>query len=216
MERVGGFECNPRVQQRDEPHKSDLPLRAFLVGMAKRQKGATMIHQVTIFVPGVPQPGGSKTANKGGGVHDANKKTKPWQACVSAAANDAWKKEPLRGEIVLEMIFYRPRPTGQYGTGRNIGILKDSAPPMPIVTPDLTKMLRSTEDALVGIVIGDDCQVVHTEQWKVYCTDHPEGKVGALITVGLWEQSDHEELMRLVASRFEDAKECKRNAQRNP
>ena len=67
---------------------------------------------------------------------------------------------PLDGPLVASMVFTFARPKGHYRTGRNAHLLRDSAPARPHGMPDLSKILRSTEDALKGIVWHDDARVV--------------------------------------------------------
>ncbi len=65
--------------------------------------------------------------------------------------------------------FQVARPKSHFGTGCNKAVLKLGAPAMPIMKPDLTKLVRSTEDALAGILWRDNCQVVGQEAQKRYC-----------------------------------------------
>ncbi len=119
---------------------------------------------ISFFVPGIPAPGGSKIAGFSsktgrGFVRPASKKTKPWMAVVSFYAQQYYKGEILTGPLRLSMTFFMPRPKSHYGTGRNAGVLKLTAPYWHTSMPDRTKLLRSTEDALKGIVWKDDSQV---------------------------------------------------------
>lgn len=139
---------------------------------------------------GTPKPAGSKAAypyrKKGGGLgigigHD-NPKTASWMGSVSAAAADAMSDKVglLEGPLELRVVFTVARPKGHFGTGKNAGKLKDSAPLFPAKKPDVLKLGRAVEDAMTGIVYRDDSQtvVVHlTKRWGT-----PEG---AIITV--WE-----------------------------
>lgn len=72
--------------------------------------------------------------------------------------------------IVLEMVFYRPRPAGHFGTGRNADVLKDSAPPAPSTKPDVDKLARAVLDALKSVAWHDDGQVVGAPAWKEFGT----------------------------------------------
>ena len=124
---------------------------------------------VEFFVPGVPKPGGSKRAfvNPKTGqaiITDACKKNKQWRDSVAAAAIEAYQGQPLIGLVGFQMDFYFARPRGHFGTGKNAAKLKSSAPPAPPVKPDLTKVIRSTEDALTRILWRDDSQVI--AQWN--------------------------------------------------
>lgn len=139
---------------------------------------------VTIFVSGEtvefevlgrPQPAGSKKAFKHPHtgriiVTDDAKKSAPWkqQVAGAAAAQLELDGELLRGPLKLEVCFYLARPKGHYGSGRNAGVLKASAPEYPAVKPDTTKLLRAVEDALTGVVWADDAQVVDQAAYKRY------------------------------------------------
>ncbi len=64
--------------------------------------------------------------------------------------------------------FFVTRPREHYGSGKNANILKPSAPSHPTGRPDVTKLIRSTEDALTGIVWRDDAQIVEQIGHKGY------------------------------------------------
>lgn len=134
---------------------------------------------VTFSVIGHPQPAGSKTAFKrGSGVNvvDANPNAKGWQNEVAVVAMQAMIDggvEMFEGPVGIAVVFTLMRPKGHYGSGRNAGVLKDSAPKWPIVKPDSTKLLRGVEDAMTTIVWRDDSQVVEQTVSKVYGS--PEG-----------------------------------------
>jgi Holliday junction resolvase RusA-like endonuclease len=129
--------------------------------------------QIKFFVPGTPAPGGSKRGfyikNIGRVVMaPASNKTKPWMAIVSAFAKEAYQGELLQGALKLTFEFRLLRPKTHYGTGKKANILKSSAPIYSTVKPDLTKLERSTEDALVGIIMRDDSQVAEKATKKIY------------------------------------------------
>lgn len=121
---------------------------------------------ITVF--GEAQPGGSKRAVPLGGrnptgrwgVVDANRRAGPWKESVAQEAGFRYQGSLLTMPIVAEMIFYRVRPKGHFGTGRNEGIVKDSAPAYPAGRPDVLKLARAVEDALTGIVWADDALIV--------------------------------------------------------
>jgi crossover junction endodeoxyribonuclease RusA len=69
------------------------------------------------------------------------------------------------------MVFTMPRPRVHYGTGRNEGVLKPRfLNAVPDRIPDLSKLCRSTEDALTDAgVWADDARVVrYGDLGKVY------------------------------------------------
>lgn len=126
----------------------------------------TPVDVLSFTVLGDAQPGGSKRAFKHPHtdriiVTDANKKAKGWQHVVGQEAFVAMgPRELWIGPLVVEFTFYRPRPNGHYGQGRNAGQVKASAPAYPITRPDVLKLARAAEDALTGIVWRDDAQIV--------------------------------------------------------
>lgn len=144
--------------------------------------------ELSFTVLGKPQPAGSKRAfaiRKGGvptgqiAVTDANAKSKPWQQQVKLAAREAVASSPaalqwtstgpvLEGPLSFSMTFYTSRPKSHYGTGKNAGRLKDSAPALPTSKPDVTKLVRGVEDALTGVVWRDDSQVTDQSACKRY------------------------------------------------
>ena len=139
---------------------------------------------LTFTVLGRPQPGGSKKPVRAGGKPDGRiilkedaKKSKPWRALVAAAALDALMASGDNaallfpaGPLVLEVDFYLARPASHFGSGRNAGRVRESAPRYPTVRPDSTKLIRALEDALTGLVWRDDAQVVTQVVRKRYGT----------------------------------------------
>ena len=124
---------------------------------------------IDFWVPGIPQPGGSKKGfyNPKLGftkIVDTNEaKVKPWRATVSQAAIDSGAAL-LDGPLRVRFDFVFPRPKGHFGKRG----LKVNAPPFHSVRPDATKLIRSTEDALKGILWRDDSQIVTQAATKRY------------------------------------------------
>jgi Holliday junction resolvase RusA-like endonuclease len=154
---------------------------------------------VTIRVFGSPAPQGSKSGfaiKKGGvytgrvGMKESSKHVDPWRADVKAAALEVMgngARPALDGPLRVEMIFTFTRPVGHYGTGRNAGQLRASAPQRPAGMPDLSKLARSTEDALTQAgVWADDSRVVeYARLAKVYADEDLDALAlpGAVIRV---------------------------------
>ncbi|MDX3248819.1 RusA family crossover junction endodeoxyribonuclease [Streptomyces sp. ME18-1-4] len=146
---------------------------------------------ISFPVYGLPAPQGSKRHVGNGVMIESSAKVKPWRQDVKQAALDAvaalpgWT--PLDGPLVASMIFTFARPKGHYRTGRNAHLLRDSAPSRPAVTPDLSKILRSTEDALTGVIWADDARVVGYAHLGKYYADNDAADVltmpGAVIRV---------------------------------
>ncbi|MFJ5105184.1 RusA family crossover junction endodeoxyribonuclease [Streptomyces sp. NPDC088554] len=146
---------------------------------------------ITVTVHGTPGPQGSKRHLGGGVMIESSKKVRPWRQDVKWAALDATRARPawvpLDGPLAAAVVFTFARPRGHYRTGRNAHLLRDAAPARPAVYPDLSKILRSTEDALTGVVWADDARVVeYTRLGKYYAdTGDPDvlGAPGCVIRV---------------------------------
>lgn len=147
-----------------------------------------------VFVAGIPAPGGSKrgfpikraNGTIGVAMTDAGgERTKRWRECVSSQVAAVWQRAPLDEPIRLDVTFCMPRPKHHYGTGRNADVLKASATDWHTTKPDRTKLLRSTEDALTGIVWRDDSAIVDGSLRKIY-GERP----GAIIAVWVEEGTE--------------------------
>lgn len=147
--------------------------------------------EVSFTVYGTPAPQGSKRAFVAGGravvVDDNKPRLRSWRQDVRKAALDA-SAQMSREPVDVSVTFFLARPKGHYGTGRNAGTLRGSAPNHPAVKPDLDKLLRSTLDGLKeGGAYHDDAQVVIVAGVKQYCRNGQPP--GALITIReIWEQ----------------------------
>lgn len=75
---------------------------------------------------------------------------------------------PISGPIRLDLTFIMKRPKGHYGTGRNSGKLKPSAPKYHIIKPDRDNLDKFVMDSLNGYLWHDDCQVVQGSIVKAY------------------------------------------------
>jgi Holliday junction resolvase RusA-like endonuclease len=139
----------------------------------------------TVF--GIAQPAGSKRSfvplNKATGqpfrskttgrvvvnTVDANSKSRDWKNAVASAAREVCGEiSLLDGPLAVSMRFVLPRPKGHFGSGRNAGTVKASAPTFPAGKPDVLKLARGCEDALTGVVWRDDAQIVSEVLEKHY------------------------------------------------
>lgn len=133
--------------------------------------------KIEFTVHGDPKPQGSKKAIKrrDGGVslvESAGGPLKEWRYAVAQKAAEVMGGEsPWQGPLFVEMVFYLPRPKGHYGTGRNAGKLKPSAPEYHDKRPDSDKLCRSVCDSLSKRVYHDDSQIVELTVTKNYTTD---------------------------------------------
>ncbi len=104
-------------------------------------------------------------------VRNDNPHLESWRNQVASAAHEAAAGVFFRGPVQMTVCFTLVRPKSHYGTGKNSGKLKASAPKFPIVKPDSTKLLRAIEDAMSNVVWGDDSQVVRHDVSKAYGTE---------------------------------------------
>ncbi len=149
------------------------------------------ICQFDVF--GMPAPQGSKkfvgTNKAGRGILvESSKKVKPWRQDVKAAGvmmrEALWMRAPagtdpcpLDGPLLVSMVFTMPKPA--------------SAPKRrqtwPDKKPDLSKLARSTEDALVdaGLILDDSRIVEYVRLAKVFPGEDPQSlrSPGVSITI---------------------------------
>lgn len=128
-----------------------------------------------IIVYGDPAPQGSKRAIRNqhtGRLHTVENSPKlvPWRQDVKFAAEavlaELGRPPALMGAVAVRMVFSFNRPKSVSRAKR----------PFPSAVPDLSKLCRSTEDAITASgVWGDDALVVeYTRLAKVYCGEDPD------------------------------------------
>ncbi|MFI6979337.1 RusA family crossover junction endodeoxyribonuclease [Embleya sp. NPDC050154] len=150
---------------------------------------------ITIVVRGTPAPQGSKRHVGGGRMIEMSRKVKPWRQDVKAAAIEAidahidWT--PLDGPLSVAMtITVREQPASR-PTWWPKGIRwSKSLRWRPASTPDLSKLLRSTEDALTDAgVWRDDARVVEYRRLAKYYAGDQAADVlphGAGAVIRIW------------------------------
>ncbi len=134
---------------------------------------------IEIVIHGLPAPQGSKAfkgmSNAGHAILvESSKKVKPWREAVKHAATAAMGGSVgrgIKGAVVVEMIFTLPKPKSAPKTRRTV----------PDRKPDLSKLVRSTEDALTDVgAFEDDARIIRCAASKVYPNEGP----GALAVPG--------------------------------
>lgn len=105
---------------------------------------------------------------------EKSKYLKAWREAVAAAARQQYDGPLLDGPLSGSMIFSLERPGSHYLHRKAGDVIRPDAPLYPADTPDLSKLLRATEDALTGTVWVDDARVVtYTCLRMVYAQDSP-------------------------------------------
>jgi crossover junction endodeoxyribonuclease RusA len=116
-------------------------------------------------VIGIPGPQGSKSfrgVRGGKGIMiESSRKVAPWRQAVQYAAIEAMggAGNGIHGPITTEMVFTIPKPKSASKRKKT----------WPDRRPDLSKVVRSTEDALTIVAAwDDDARVVWCLSRKVY------------------------------------------------
>jgi crossover junction endodeoxyribonuclease RusA len=128
---------------------------------------------IQAFVPGTPQPQGSKNAYKRGSrcvIVETNKQLPKWRKLVTErleAANSAC--EPLQGAVSLTVTFLMPQA-------------KSNKKGLPYQKPDLDKLIRAIGDSATDAgCVSDDSQICQITANKVWAIS--ENNAGVVITL---------------------------------
>lgn len=96
-------------------------------------------------------------------------KVKNFKKELSQLARLHYRDEPLDGALEVEVSFYRPV---QKSLSKKERARRLSGEHRPIVKPDLDNYIKSTLDALNGILWADDARIVDLHAHKYY-SDRP-------------------------------------------
>jgi len=133
---------------------------------------------ISFFVPGIPIPKGSakgfyiKGLNRVVITQDNGEKQKPWASMIAVVAQELFSK-PFDGPVMISMAFRMPRLKGHFGTGKNAGVVKATAPVYHVSKPDCDKLQRCVWDALTNIAWKDDSQVAVVAHASKRYSDKP-------------------------------------------
>ena len=111
---------------------------------------------IRIRIYGTPAPQGSKRfvgiQGGKGRMIESSRKVRPWRQDVKAAAEAVRAgRKPLDGPLRVTMVFTLPKPSSAPKRRRT----------WPMRKPDVSKLVRSTEDALTDAGMwADDARVV--------------------------------------------------------
>ena len=122
---------------------------------------------IELVAYGLPAPQGSKrfvgTSKAGRGMLiESSRKVRPWRMDVKAAAETARAglESALDGPLVVSMVFTLPKPVSAPKRRRS----------WPDRQPDVSKLVRSTEDAITdaGLWVDDARVVEYSRVAKVF------------------------------------------------
>lgn len=139
---------------------------------------------VAFEVLGTPAPKGSGRAilvngqarHVPSGSSQNAKAMKSWDSAVRAAAVEylgAIAAPVFVGvPVVLTIVFHLRRPGSHYGAK---GLKRNYENLWPCYKPDLSKLVRQTEDSLTGLVYDDDSRICRHVIEKVFAAPGREG-----------------------------------------
>ena len=116
--------------------------------------------EIKLRIYGLPAPQGSKKIIRGRLIEASGEKLRKWRKAIAEACQSLPKRDLLLSPVGVEVEFYLPRPAS----------VKQSKRPMPIVPPDLDKLVRGLLDGIgqSEVVWRDDSQVVEISAKKTY------------------------------------------------
>ena len=128
---------------------------------------------IQAFVPGTPQPQGSKNAYKRGSrcvIVETNKQLPKWRKLVTERLESANVScQPLTGAVSLTVTFLMPQA-------------KSNKKGLPYQKPDLDKLIRAIGDSATDAgCISDDSQICQITANKVWAIS--ENNAGVVITL---------------------------------
>jgi crossover junction endodeoxyribonuclease RusA len=112
---------------------------------------------IRFTVPGKPAPQGSKRHVGRGIMVESSKELGPWRERVALVAHGAMNGRSLLAGAVtvcLDFVLPRPKSTPKRST------------PHATKRPDIDKLARACLDAITGVVVGDDSQIVELHATK--------------------------------------------------
>ena len=102
--------------------------------------------EITLRIDGLPAPQGSKKVIHGRLIEASGQKLKIWRRAIADACQANAGNDLVLGPVGVEVEFYLPRPAS----------VRQAKRPLPIVPPDLDKLLRGLLDGIgqSGVVWG--------------------------------------------------------------
>ena len=121
-----------------------------------------------VFVKGIPRPQGRprivRFPNGKAGLKDPDI-SRDWKNYVRMVAGETWGRAPEEGPVALFLTFYLPIPRS-WSKKRRMAALAGEI--WPTGRPDLDNLAKAVIDAIIGVVIADDRQIVELSVAKFY------------------------------------------------
>ncbi|OAQ21016.1 RusA family crossover junction endodeoxyribonuclease [Thermosulfurimonas dismutans] len=122
---------------------------------------------LAVFVRGVPRPQGRprivRFANGKAGLKDPEA-SRDWKNYVRMCVAER-VAEPLSGPVALELWFYLPVPKS-FSRKKRLAALSGEI--LPAKKPDLDNLVKAVLDAILGVAVLDDRQIVELRAGKLY------------------------------------------------
>lgn len=127
---------------------------------------------ITAWVPGKPQPQGSKKGFIINGkvvLVESAKGLKPWREKIRTYVQHSAQFKELSGPVHVSVSFYFKQA-------------KSNNKKSHTQKPDIDKLIRAVLDSLTGTVWNDDSQVISISAWKYWAKQDMEG-----VNISIWE-----------------------------
>ncbi|MBX6423443.1 RusA family crossover junction endodeoxyribonuclease [Thermosulfurimonas sp. F29] len=122
---------------------------------------------VSFFVRGIPKAQGRprvvRFRNGRVGLKDPEA-SRDWKSYVRLVAAERVSR-PIEGPVALELWFYLPVPKS-FSRRKRLAALAGEV--LPAKKPDLDNLVKAVLDALLGVVVLDDRQIVEIRAGKLY------------------------------------------------
>ncbi|RUM87196.1 MAG: RusA family crossover junction endodeoxyribonuclease [Thermodesulfatator sp.] len=122
---------------------------------------------LAVFVRGVPKPQGRprivRFPNGKAGLKDPEV-SRDWKNYVRMCVAEK-VKEPISGPVALDLWFYLPIPKS-FSRRKRLRALSGEL--RPTGRPDLDNLVKAVLDALLGVALEDDRQIVELRAAKLY------------------------------------------------
>lgn len=123
----------------------------------------------TISIPGNPiSKKRPRFARMGKGVATYNNQKTEEGLFLFEVMQKVRTRTPSTEAIKIHLLFFMKRPKSHYGTGKNAGKIKNSAPEYHTSKPDIDNMVKFVFDCLNKYLWKDDSQIIEITSKKMY------------------------------------------------